>query len=93
MPDRYETSVHGSAPDVTLAYAMYGDPVDDTGRPDSTGDDVVQQVWSVFQDYRGCLTEGCRAHPTKTGHCVGHSRSLGLVENWNQKGRQPHESD
>jgi hypothetical protein len=40
-----------------------------------------------------CATDGCRAFPTKTGHCVGHSRSLGLIENWNQEGRKPNEPD
>lgn len=40
-----------------------------------------------------CATDGCRAFPTKTGHCVGHSRSLGLIENWNVEGRKPHEPE
>lgn len=29
----------------------------------------------------------CKGFATKTGYCVGHSRSMGLIQNWNKDGR------
>lgn len=103
-------SVYASKSDVALVHTLYGEPVDQTVRPNNTQDKVVQAVGSLYRPYVKplrkskelnrfekpkvlCATDGCKAFPTKTGHCVGHSRSLGLIENWNQQGRKHDEPD
>ena len=102
MPTHYD-SAYSSSPDVALAHTVHGEPVDKSLRPNSTLDDVQLAVGTIFRPYEKpkrkidgkvrCDTEGCRAWPTKTGHCVGHSRSLGLIENWNVEGRKTDEPD
>jgi hypothetical protein len=91
------TSVHASGENIALAHTVYGDAVEATKRPNSTNDNVKLAVGSIFSNYgespqpvtsKMCATEGCRAYSTKTGHCAGHSRSLGLIEKWGDK-REP----
>jgi hypothetical protein len=110
MPNLRPNSAYSSQPGVALVHTLNGDPVEESGRPNSTNEGVSQAVDSIYRDYEPpkrtapepnrfgqtkvlCATDGCKAFPTKTGHCVGHSRSLGLIENWNQEGRKPHEPD
>jgi len=109
MPDLRPNSAYSAQPDVAQVHTVYGEPVDQTLRPDSTDEGVSQAVGTIYRPYEKptrkagtnrfgkpkvlCATDGCKAFPTKTGHCVGHSRSLGLIENWNQEGRKPHEPD
>ena len=41
-----------------------------------------------------CAHEGCRAWPMKElEYCSGHARSLGLIENWSTKPKEPAEHD
>ena len=103
MPDLRPNSAYSSQPGVALVHTMYGEPVDETVRPNNSSDEVTQAVGNIYRPYEKpkrkvdgrvrCATDGCKAFPTKTGHCVGHSRSLGLIENWNQEGRKPHEPE
>ena len=105
MPDLLPNSAYSSQPDVALIHTVYGEPVDQTVRPNTTDAGVSQSVGSLYRPYEKpkrrrhdngktlCATDGCRAYPTPTGHCIGHARKLGLVENWNQEGRKPHEPE
>jgi len=110
MSNSFYDSAYASQPNVAKVHTMFGDPVDQTVRPNNTQDNVVQAVGSIYRQYEKplrkskelnrfdkpkvlCATDGCKAFPTKTGHCVGHSRSLGLIENWNQQGRKTDEPD
>jgi hypothetical protein len=100
MPDLRPNGAYASAPDVALIHSVYGEPVDQTVRPNTTDADVAQLPNAWFREYEKpkrrhrdngkplCNTEGCRAYPTGTGHCVGHSRRMGLIENWNKDGRK-----
>ena len=37
-----------------------------------------------------CSVEGCKAFPMKTEEvCSGHARSMGLIENWSTKKKEP----
>jgi hypothetical protein len=104
MPDLRPNSAYSSQPDVALIHTVYGEPVDQTVRPNNTDEGVTSSVGSLYRPYKKpqrtrnghavCATDGCRAYPSKgTGHCIGHARKLGLVENWNQEGRKTHEPE
>jgi len=100
------THDNATAPGIALAHTVYGEPVTAQSPDMGAGDGVVRvTTGSVFSDYKKpkrrshdhghvlCEYDGCKAYPSKgTGYCIGHARSLGLVENWNKAGRQ-HESD
>lgn len=97
MTDFY-THANNTAPNVALAHTVYGDPVEAIKPVGAANENVVRAVGSVFSDYKPpplpkqgpCAIEGCRSTATvgDTGHCVGHARKLGLIENWGKDGRQ-----
>jgi hypothetical protein len=99
------STVNSAASGIALAHTVHGDPVTAQGRANSTLDGVEQATFTMMRPYQEpkrrhkdngktlCATDGCRAYPTATGHCVGHSRSMGLIENWNQEGRKTNEPD
>ena len=98
-------SLYASSPNVARVHTVYGDPVEETVRPNNTLDGVELAVGTIYRPYEKpkrrsrdggkplCDTEGCKAWPTATGHCVGHSRSMGLIPNWNKDGRKTDEPD
>jgi hypothetical protein len=102
MPDLRPNGAYASHPDVALVHTVYGEPVEETARPNTTGTGIELLPNAHFRNYEPpkprlpqdtrvknlCASEGCRAYRTATGHCAGHSRSLGLIPNWNKDGRK-----
>jgi len=99
------THDNATAPGIALAHTIHGSPVTGQTPVMGVGENVARATDTVFSNYKKpprrskdngkdlCQAEGCRAYPSKgLGYCIGHARSLGLVENWNVKGRN-HESD
>ena len=98
---------NSTAPGIALAHTVYGSPVSSQTPADGIGENVARvTTGSVFSNYKKpprrsqdngkelCASDGCRAYPAAVGkgYCVGHARSLGLIENWGREGRK-HESD
>lgn len=94
------THDNATAPGIALAHTVYGEPVMGSMRPEMAGEGTSQVAGNIMAPYKKpvrrhrdngkalCASEGCRAWPMKGGeHCVGHARSLGLIENWNRDGR------
>lgn len=81
---------------VGLQYALRGEPVQATGRPESPGENVKQAgLWSTapYKDPKLALKPGkkpckgkggqCRAFAIQDlGYCVFHARQLGLYDAW-----------
>ena len=106
MSDNYYNNQNSAAPGVVQVGKAYGDPVQ--GIRGIASDDNIQPAGMFStapyrppkrraKDSPGkvlCSTEGCKAWPMKaTGHCTGHSRSLGLIQNWKHNGQRKDSPD
>lgn len=85
---------------VQLQYAVVGDPVYTTGRPESPGDNIKSAaLWSTapYKDPKKAVKppkkatckgkDGtCKAHPIQElGLCVFHARKAGVYNAWTEK--------
>jgi len=85
---------------VKLQYAVVGDPVYSTGRPESAGEHVKSAaLWSsapykdpkkVVKPPKKVTCKGkdgtCKAHPIQElGLCVFHARKAGVYNAWTEK--------
>jgi hypothetical protein len=99
MSNNYYDNQNSAAPNVALAHTIAGEPVQGSRGITSGGAIQPAGMYSTAP-YRPpkrrkadspdkvlCSFEECKAFPMKgTGYCAGHSRSLGLIQNWSHHG-------
>jgi hypothetical protein len=103
MAEPFFVHENTTAPGIQLAHTAYGEPVTATMRLNSTDEGVAPVVTqSIMRPYQVpkrrrsdnpdkllCSFEGCKGFPMREQiYCVGHARSLGLIQNWNKEGKR-----
>lgn len=93
---RFTTPDNATRPGIALAHTLGGEPtLQNAVNQAGHGENVQQATGYSTAPYKNpregrCIgaEDTCGAYPMAgSEYCVGHARSLGLIQNWNKKGK------